>query len=55
MCKKTVINRCCKAFVNSAKDQDLLVETINRTTANEYLDESPNATIVVKEHKEIDV
>lgn len=55
MCKKTVINRCCKAFVNSAKDQDLLVETINRTTANEYLEETPNATIVVKEEKEIDV
>ena len=36
MCKKTVINRCCKNFVNSAKDQDILIETINRTTANEY-------------------
>lgn len=36
MCKKSVINRCCKNFVNSAKDQDIIIETFNRTTANEY-------------------
>lgn len=36
MCKKSVINRCCKNFVNSAKDQDILIEAINRTTENEY-------------------
>lgn len=55
MCKKTVINRCCKTFVNSAKDQDILVETLNRTTANEYLDEDTGYKAVVKEPKEIDV
>lgn len=55
MCKKTVINRCCKTFVNSAKDQDILVETLNRTTANEYLEEESGYKAVIKEPKEIDV
>lgn len=36
MAKKSVINRCCKNFVNSAKDQDIFIETLNRTTSNEY-------------------
>ena len=41
MCKKSVINRCCKNFVNSAKDNDILIETINRTTETEYQQEEP--------------
>ena len=52
MCKKTVINRCCKNFVNSAKDQDILIETINRTTSSEY-EEKP--TITPSEAKVIDL
>lgn len=43
MCKKSVINRCCKNFVNSAKDNDILIEAINRTTETEYQqEETPN-------------
>lgn len=47
MCKKSVINRCCKNFVNSAKDNDVLIETINRVTEQEY--ELNNNTIEKKE------
>ena len=36
MCKKSVINRCCKYFVNSAKDNDILIETLNRTIEDDY-------------------
>ena len=47
MCKKTVINRCCKNFVNSAKDQDIYIETLNRTTSNEYETmEEPNSKVL---------
>ena len=53
MCKKTVINRCCKNFVNSAKDQDIYIETLNRTTANEYEDNSSHEKVV--EAKVIDL
>ncbi|MFW3588024.1 recombinase RecT [Vagococcus fluvialis] len=38
MAKRTVINRAAKAFINTSNDSDLLVESINRTTANEYED-----------------
>ena len=47
MCKKSVINRCCKLFVNSAKDNDVLIETLNRLTDQEY--EMSNNTIEKKE------
>lgn len=30
MCKKTVINRACKAFINSSSDSHLLLEAFNR-------------------------
>lgn len=36
MCKKSVINRCCKNFVNSAKDNDVLISTLNKTMEEEY-------------------
>ena len=36
MAKKTVINRACKMFVNTSDDSDLLVESFNNTTENEY-------------------
>ena len=52
MCKKTVINRCCKGFVNSAKDQDIFIETLNRTISNEYEEEQ---TSFVKPNKVIDI
>lgn len=38
MAKKTVINRACKRFVNTADDSDVLIESINRT--NEYREEN---------------
>lgn len=55
MAKKSVINRCCKNFVNSAKDQDILIETINRTTSNEYESSNLNNSFVINESKVIDV
>ncbi|MFJ7971283.1 recombinase RecT [Psychrobacillus sp. NPDC096389] len=36
MAKRTVINRAAKAFINSSDDSDLLIESINNTTENEY-------------------
>lgn len=54
MCKKTVVNRCCKNFVNSSKDQDILIETLNRTIANEYESVNYNQN-VIGEAKNVDV
>jgi len=39
MAKRTVINRAAKAFINTSDDSDLLVESINNTTENEYENE----------------
>ena len=39
MAKRTVINRAAKAFINTSDDSDLLIESINNTTANEYVEE----------------
>lgn len=55
MAKKSVINRCCKNFVNSAKDQDILIETINRTTNNEYENVSVGETYIQRDAKVIDI
>lgn len=38
MAKRTVINRAAKAFINTSDDSDALIESINRTTANEFED-----------------
>lgn len=54
MMKKSVINRCCKNFVNSAKDNDILISALNRSIENDYVDENDNV-IVPKENKVIDV
>lgn len=32
MCKKTVVNRCCKPIINSSNDSHLFRESINRTS-----------------------
>ncbi len=40
MAKRTVINRGAKMYVNTSDDEDILIETINKTTANEYDDVS---------------
>lgn len=50
MCKKTVINRACKLFVNTSSDDGLLAESYNHTTENEYKnDEAIEATYEVTE------
>lgn len=36
MAKRTVINRAAKQFFNTSDDNDLFVDAVNRTTANEY-------------------
>lgn len=42
MAKRTVINRAAKAFINTSDDSDLLIESINNTTSNEYENDSAN-------------
>lgn len=36
MAKKTVINRAAKFFINISDDSDILADSINKTTADEY-------------------
>lgn len=36
MAKKSAINRCIKNFINTRDDQDILIDTLNRVTSNEY-------------------
>ncbi|QCR33159.1 RecT family recombinase [Lysinibacillus sp. SGAir0095] len=36
MAKRTVINRASKTFINTSDDSDLLIESVNRTTENEF-------------------
>lgn len=55
MAKKSVINRCCKNFVNSAKDQDILIETLNRTIANDYDEPQVVGGKIIKETEVIDI
>ena len=38
MAKRTVINRAAKAFINTSDDSDALIDSINRTTSNEFED-----------------
>lgn len=53
MCKKSVINRCCKNFVNSSDDIDIFVETLKETIQNDYEETTPNKFI--GEAQEIDI
>lgn len=39
MAKRTVINRAAKNYINTSDDSDILVDSINRTTSNEYDDD----------------
>ena len=54
MAKKSVINRCCKNFVNSAKDNDVLIDTLNRTIENDY-EEPTNGGFTINQDKVIDI
>lgn len=40
MAKRTVINRAAKNYINTSNDSDLLVDAINRTTENEFADDT---------------
>lgn len=44
MAKRTVINRAAKSFINTSDDSDLLTDSINRTTAEEYENERKDIT-----------
>jgi recombination protein RecT len=44
MAKKSVINRACKRFINTSDDSDILTAAYNRTTENDYIDQSAGAT-----------
>lgn len=46
MAKKTVINRALKIFVSSTSDKDIFVDSFQRTTENEYIEDG-------KEEKEV--
>ncbi len=44
MAKRTVINRAAKSFINTSDDSDLLIDSVNRTTENEYDNERVDIT-----------
>lgn len=45
MAKKTVINRACKLFINTATDAPVLAESFNHTTENEHRAEEDGPVI----------
>lgn len=49
MAKKTVISRACKLIANTSDDSDLLVESYNRCTENEYI--MPAEGVEVREER----
>lgn len=52
MSKKTVLNRKCKMYFNTSDDSDLLIDAINRTTANEYIDSTDYEEVIENEVEE---
>lgn len=53
MAKKTVINRACKLFINSATDGEILTGAYNRTTENDYKRDEAEAVVIDVEATEI--
>ena len=53
MAKKTVINRACKLFINSATDEGILSGAYNRTTENEYKRDEAEAVVIDVDAEEI--
>lgn len=53
MAKKTVINRACKLFINSATDGEILAGAYNRTTDNDYKREEADAVVIDVEAEEL--
>lgn len=56
MVLKTVINRACKYFANTSNDSDLLIESFNNTTENEYVNDNDTDIIdeVIENEIELD-
>lgn len=52
MAKKSAINRCIKNFINTRDDQDILIETANRVTSNEYKEPNVYEDVQYEVHEE---
>lgn len=49
MVLKTVINRACKTFANTSDDSDLLIESFNRSTENEFEEDAAKKPSIAKQ------
>ncbi|VDC41810.1 hypothetical protein FMV2238Y02_02520 [Streptococcus canis] len=54
MAKKTVINRAAKFFINISDDSDILADSINKTTADEFVDERQLKDVTPQETNSLD-
>lgn len=54
MAKKTVINRAAKFFINISDDSDILADSINKTTADEFVDERQVKDVTPQETNSLD-
>ncbi|MFS6452819.1 RecT family recombinase [Streptococcus agalactiae] len=54
MAKKTVINRAAKFFINISDDSDILADSINKTTADEFVDERQVKDVTPPETNSLD-
>ena len=54
MCCKTVINRCCKMFINTSDDSDILIEAMNRSEEKEYDEKDIVANVVYEVKGEVE-
>ena len=52
MAKKSVINRACKMYANTSDDSDILIDSFNRTTENEYREDEVKQEISQKANTE---
>lgn len=52
MAKKSVINRACKMYANTSDDSDILIDSFNRTTENEYKEDEVKQEIEQKANTE---
>ena len=52
MCLKTVAQRACKTFANTSNDNDILIESFNRTTDGDFKQENEQEKDINQEIKE---
>lgn len=52
MAKRSAINRSIKNFINTRDDQDILIETVNRVTSNEYKETNVYEDVQYEVHEE---